>query len=70
MNVPSTRLANYLAFYQGKQYEILASSLSNAKDLAIRKLAVPKSKQGLLAVEFVSYADDVTDSADTNKGAY
>jgi hypothetical protein len=41
----------YIAFYQGKRLEIHAASLYTAKLEAIKLLKVPKSKQGLLAVE-------------------
>lgn len=40
----------YIAFFGGKQYEIYAESLYEAKTKAIKELKVPKSKQGLLAV--------------------
>jgi len=41
----------YIAFYGGKRIEIQADSLYGAKLKAIEMLKVPKSKQGLLAVE-------------------
>ncbi len=41
----------YIAFYGGKRVEIQADSLYGAKLKAIEMLKVPKSKQGLLAVE-------------------
>lgn len=48
----STKVAHgYIAFYGGKRIEIHADSLYAAKLKAIEMLKVPKSKQGLLAVE-------------------
>ena len=45
----------WIAFYNGKKLEILKSetvnSLYSAKLYAIEQLRVPKSKQGLLAIE-------------------
>lgn len=45
----------WIAIYGGKQIEILKSEVGNggiygAKKLAIERLRVPKSKQGLLAI--------------------
>ena len=41
----------YIAFYGGKRVEIQAPTLWDAKKQAIAMLRVPKSKEGLLAVE-------------------
>ena len=44
----------WIVFYNDKQLEIKkseAKDLYNAKKLAIEKLKIPKSKQGLLAIE-------------------
>lgn len=40
----------YIAFYNKREIEIKADTLYNAKTAAINVLAIPKSKQGLLAV--------------------
>ena len=40
----------YIAFYNGKQKEIMASSLYGAKLAAIEYFNVSKSKQSLIAV--------------------
>jgi len=48
------QFAGWIAFYGGKKLEIKkseAKDLWNAKQLAIQKLNVPKSKQGLLAIQ-------------------
>lgn len=48
----TTKVAHgYIAFYGGRRVEIHADSLYGAKLKAIEMLKVPKSKQGLLAVE-------------------
>lgn len=47
------KLAGWIAIYNGKKLEIKkseAKDLYNAKLLAIKKLKVPKSKTGLLAI--------------------
>ncbi len=48
-------LKGWIAFYGGKQVEILlgkdANDLYGAKQFAIKYFNVPKSKQGLLAIE-------------------
>lgn len=44
-------LNGYIAFYGGKQHEIRAKDLYSAKLKAIADLKIPKSKQGLLAIE-------------------
>lgn len=41
----------YIAFFNRQRLEIYADTLADAKQQAIRRLKVPKSKQGLLAVE-------------------
>ena len=41
----------YIAFYNGNRLEFHASSLYAAKTKAITYFNVPKSKQGLVAVE-------------------
>lgn len=55
-----TELLGWIAFYNGKRLEIVkgkdADSLYGAKLYAIKQLKVPKSKQGLLAIE-PGYAD-------------
>ena len=51
---PSGKMAGWIAMYGGKKLEIKkgeAKDLYGAKQLAIKKLKVPKSKQGLLSVE-------------------
>lgn len=40
----------YLAFYNGKQFELFASSIAEAKDLAIAWFKPPKSKQHMVHV--------------------
>jgi len=48
------QMAGWIAIFNGKKLEIKkeeAKDLYNAKLLAIKKLKVPKSKQGLLAIE-------------------
>lgn len=48
------KFAGWIAFYNNKKLEIKkseASDLYGAKQLAIKKLKVPKSKEGLLAIE-------------------
>ena len=50
---PKGKLAGWIAFYGNKKLEIKkseAKDLYNAKLLAIKKLKVPKSKEGLLAI--------------------
>ena len=52
-------MAGWIAIYGGKKLEIKkseAKDLWGAKQLAIKKLKVPKSKQGLLAID-VAYDD-------------
>lgn len=44
-------LNGYIAFYGGKQHEVYAKDLYAAKVKAIKELKIPKSKQGLLAIE-------------------
>jgi hypothetical protein len=51
----TTQLAYYQAFYAGKSHEFTAPDLYAAKQQAVKHFAVPKSKQGLLAVEFAGY---------------
>jgi uncharacterized protein YbjQ (UPF0145 family) len=41
----------YIAFFNGRRAEIYTDTLHQAKEEAIKRLKVPKSKQGLLAVE-------------------
>ena len=51
--------AGWIAIFNGKKLEIKkseAKDLWGAKQLAIKKLKVPKSKQGLLAID-VAYDD-------------
>lgn len=53
------KIAGWIAIYGGKKLEIKkseAKDLWGAKQLAIKKLKVPKSKQGLLAID-VAYDD-------------
>lgn len=53
------KMAGWIAIYGGKKLEIKkseAKDLYNAKLLAIKKLKVPKSKEGLLAID-VAYDD-------------
>jgi hypothetical protein len=48
----STKVAHgYIAFYGNKRVEVQADTLWGAKQKAIEMLKVPKSKQGLLAIE-------------------
>lgn len=52
--VESNKMAGWIAMYNGKKLEIKkseADGIYGAKQLAIKKLKVPKSKQGLLAIE-------------------
>lgn len=52
-------MAGWIAIYNGKKLEIKKSEAKDiwgAKQLAIKKLKVPKSKQGLLAID-VAYDD-------------
>jgi hypothetical protein len=47
-------IAGWIAIYNGKKLEIKkseANGIYGAKQLAIKKLKVPKSKQGLLAID-------------------
>jgi hypothetical protein len=51
---PSGNFAGWIAIYGGKKLEIKkgeAKDLWGAKQLAMKKLKVPKSKQGLLAID-------------------
>lgn len=53
------KMAGWIAIYGGKKIEIKkseAKDLWGAKQLAIKKLKVPKSKTGLLAID-VAYDD-------------
>lgn len=53
------KMAGWIAIFNGKKLEIKkseAKDLWGAKQLAIKKLKVPKSKQGLLAID-VAYND-------------
>ena len=48
------KFAGWIAFYGDKKLEIKkseAKDLWNAKQLAIQKLKVPKSKQGMLSIQ-------------------
>ena len=48
------KIAGWIAIYNGKKLEIKkteAEGIYGAKQLAIKKLKVPKSKQGLLAID-------------------
>jgi hypothetical protein len=52
-------IAGWIAIFGGKKLEIKkseAKDLYGAKQLAIKKLKVPKSKEGLLAID-VAYDD-------------
>jgi hypothetical protein len=56
---PEGKMAGWIAIYGGKKLEIKkseAKDLWGAKQLAIKKLKVPKSKTGLLAID-VAYDD-------------
>jgi len=47
-------IAGWIAFYNSKKFEIKKSEASGiyaAKQLAIKHFKVPKSKEGLLAIE-------------------
>jgi len=58
-NRPEGEFAGWIAIYGGKKLEIKkseAKDLWGAKQLAIKKLKVPKSKTGLLAID-VAYDD-------------
>jgi hypothetical protein len=58
-NRPKGEFAGWIAIYGGKKLEIKkteAKDLYGAKQLAIKKLKVPKSKTGLLAID-VAYDD-------------
>lgn len=55
------KMAGWIAIYNRKKLEIKkseAKDLYGAKQIAIKKLKVPKSKVGLLAID-VAYDDDV-----------
>lgn len=41
----------YIAFFNRQRIEVYADTLHDAKQQAIQRLKVPKSKQGLVAVE-------------------
>jgi len=56
---PKGKMAGWIAIFGGKKLEIKkseAKDLYGAKQLAIKKLKVPKSKEGLLAID-VAYDD-------------
>lgn len=58
-NMSEEKMAGWIAIYGGKKLEIKkseAKDLWGAKQLAIKKLKVPKSKVGLLAID-VAYDD-------------
>jgi hypothetical protein len=62
------KIAGWIAIYNGKKLEIKkseANGIYGAKQLAIKKLKVPKSKQGLLAIE-PAY-DDVKEGSRESK---
>lgn len=48
----------YIGFYNGKQADIYASSLYEAKQKAFSLFKVPKSKQGLLSVHLAEKNTD------------
>ena len=51
---PKGEFAGWIAMYGGKTIEIpkdSASGIYQAKQIAIKQLKVPKSKQGLLAIK-------------------
>lgn len=47
----------YLAFWNGKQMEIRAATLLDAKKVAVSTWGVPATKWGQVAVELVRRAD-------------
>lgn len=47
----------YIAFYNGKQFELYAPSKWEAAKLAQTHFKVPKSRQGLLSVELAERED-------------
>ena len=54
METIKNEFAGWIAIFNGKRLEIKkseAKDLYNAKQLAIKKLKVSKSKEGLLAIE-------------------
>ena len=58
-NMTEEKMAGWIAIYNGKKFEIKkseAKDLYGAKQLAIKHFKVPKSKQGLLAID-VAYDD-------------
>lgn len=58
------KLAGWIAIYNGKKLEIKkseANGIYGAKQLAIKHFKVPKSKQGLLAIE-PAYDDDMNEN--------
>jgi hypothetical protein len=58
-NMQESNMVGWIAIYNRKKIEIKkseAKDLWDAKQLAIKKLKVPKSKQGLLAID-VAYDD-------------
>jgi hypothetical protein len=70
-NRPEGKLAGWIAMFQGKKIEIRkekdAKDIWSAKQFAIKALRVPKSKQGLLAIE-PAYEEDMKESTDISEG--
>lgn len=68
---PEGKLAGWIAIFQGKKIEIRkekdAKDIWSAKQFAIKALRVPKSKQGLLAIE-PAYEEDMKESTDISEG--
>jgi hypothetical protein len=56
-NIPKGKRP-YVALYKGKRAELWATSLLEAKQMAIEELKVPKSKTGLLAVILADVTHD------------
>lgn len=68
---PEGKLAGWIAIFQGKKIEIRkekdAKDIWSAKEFAIKALRVPKSKQGLLAIQ-PAYEEDMKESTDISEG--
>lgn len=42
--------STFVAVYQGQQLEVVANTIWEAKQIAVKQLGVPKKKQGLLSI--------------------
>ena len=57
LNIKQPGDCGYICFFNRQQYELYAPTKWAAVELARTLLKVPKSKQGLLAVELAERAD-------------